>query len=196
MYWVTREGVYRWPHLYMIIIIDGEDQSDHELPHFVTRIKSSDEAYKAKVHLMGVIVHHRYTYLYTCPGHVKQGHNVTIQTLWEVITDVKKKEDRLPKNSYLQLDNTTKENKGNSLDASVNSSSRLVSSIVSTYDICPWATHTRTSIKCLSGLQFVSGSTTHSPVRTWHTSSVTASQSTGLHPSLITGTRSETSVTG
>jgi hypothetical protein len=117
MYWVTREGAYRWPHLYMSIIIDGADQSDHELPHFATRTKSSDEAYKAKVHLMGAIAHHRDTYLYTCPGHVKQGHNVTIQTLWEVITDVKKKEGKLPKNLYLQLDNTTKQNKGKSLAA-------------------------------------------------------------------------------
>ena len=88
----------------MSVIIDGADQSEHELPHFASATKTSDEAYKAKVHLMGAIAHHRDTYLFTCPGHVKQGHNVTIQTLWDVLVDIVEKNGCLPSTLYGHTD--------------------------------------------------------------------------------------------
>jgi len=104
------------PETYMSIVIDGADQSDHDLPHFATKSHISDAAWKVKMHLIGAIVHGIGVYAYTCPSHVKQGHNVTIQALWDTIVQVKQKNGGwLAPNLLLQLDNTTKQNKGNGL---------------------------------------------------------------------------------
>ena len=64
------------------------------------------------MHIIGVISHGRQAYLKTCPSHIAQGHNVTIQAIYEVILDTLKKEGRLPPILHVQLDNTTKQCKG------------------------------------------------------------------------------------
>ena len=67
------------------------------------------------MHLMGVLVHGRDTYTFTVPGHLAQGNNVTIQSLWKVLVDIKQKEGKLPPVLYLQLDNTAKQCKSHYL---------------------------------------------------------------------------------
>ena len=116
-YWNTREMGWRYPRKHLSLIIDGADQKDHGLPHLAERSKTSTEAYKAKIHLTGVIAHGRETFIYTCPGHVKQGHNVTIQAVWDTIDHIKKTDGYLPEVLHMQLDNTTKQNKGRFLAA-------------------------------------------------------------------------------
>ena len=116
-YWTMREMALRYPKRLLSVIIDGADNGEHALPHFGRKSKASSEAFKSKLHVIGVIAHHRDSYVYTCPGHVKQGHNVTIQALWETIDDIKQKQGELPDNLHVQLDNTTKQNKGRFLAA-------------------------------------------------------------------------------
>jgi hypothetical protein len=47
----------------------------------------------------------------------KQGHNVTIQALWECLVALSKTKYGIPPTIFLQLDNTTKQNKGKYLVA-------------------------------------------------------------------------------
>lgn len=104
------------PRDFMSIIIDGADQSDHDLPHIYQKCKASSEATKLRMHVIGAIVHGSATYAYTSPAHVAQGHNVTIQALWDTMVHEKRKRGRLPGTLYLQLDNTTKQCKGRYLN--------------------------------------------------------------------------------
>ena len=97
---------------FLSIIIDGADQSKHDLPHFKDSSKMSDEITKVKMHLYGALVHGRAAYAFTIPDHEKQGHNTTIQVLQHILEDLKRKDGKLPPVLKLQLDNTTEQNKG------------------------------------------------------------------------------------
>ena len=100
------------PHRYLSLIIDGADGTKFEQPHLHERSHASDAVRKIKLHLLGCIAHSRDTYAFTCPPHIAQGHNITIQVLHEVLVDIKRKEGSLPPILHIQLDNTTKQNKG------------------------------------------------------------------------------------
>jgi hypothetical protein len=107
------------------IIIDGADNTDHSLPYFHHRTHESQAAWRQRMHVIGAIAHGHGVWAFTCPGHVAQGHNVTIQALWEVLRDlIKRARDKgelaqFPDHLVLQLDNTTKQNKGKFLFAFV-----------------------------------------------------------------------------
>ena len=103
-------GMYA-PKKYMSIILDASDNGEYPLPHGRTKSHLADQAWRLKMHVMGVIVHGVATFAYTCPAHLAQGHNITIQALWESIVRVSK-EQALPPVLYIQLDNTTKQCKG------------------------------------------------------------------------------------
>jgi len=107
-----RQRAIHQPREYMSIIIDGADQSKFGHPHSCEKTHATDGAWKLKMHLLGVLVHGVGTYAYTCPAHIAQGHNVTIQALWDTLVDILKKRGWLPPVLYLQLDNTTKSCKG------------------------------------------------------------------------------------
>jgi hypothetical protein len=65
------------------------------------------------MHLYGVLVHGRRAYAYSCPDHEEQGHNATIECIWRVVVDQYIANGRkLPPVFFLQLDNTTRQNKG------------------------------------------------------------------------------------
>ena len=114
VYWAHRHLARLYPERHLSLCIDGADQSDHSLPHLHEKTHTSGEAHKAKVHVTGVIAHGRDTYVYTCPFHVKFGHNMAIQALWDTIVDIQARsaDGKLPDNLYIQLDNTTRQNKG------------------------------------------------------------------------------------
>jgi hypothetical protein len=99
------------------LIIDGADAGRFALPHFAQTCKSQAEAFKIRLHLLGCIAHGRDTYVFTCPSHVAQGNNVTIQVMHEVFKDIIAKDGKLPDTLLLQLDNTSKQNKGRFLFA-------------------------------------------------------------------------------
>ena len=100
------------PETYLSIITDGADQSDHELPHFHERSHSMDTVQKQKLHVYGALAHGRRAFAFTLPAHCQQGHNTTIEVLWRVFNYIRTTEKKLPPVLLLQLDNTTKQNKG------------------------------------------------------------------------------------
>ena len=104
---------------YLSIIIDGADQKAHGIPHTCAKSHLSDAAWKLKLHLLGAIVHGQGVYVYTCPANFAQGHNITIQVLFDVLEQVRQDKGvvKLPEVLLLQLDNTTKQNKGKYLMA-------------------------------------------------------------------------------
>ena len=106
-----------YPNRYLSLIIDGADSSSMQIPHLAERSHASDACPKIKMHILGCIAHGRDTYAFTCPPHIAQGHNITIQVLDRVLLDIKKKEGSIPPILHLQLDNTTKQNKGRFLMA-------------------------------------------------------------------------------
>ena len=69
------------------------------------------------MHILGCIVHGINTYAYTCPPHIAQGHNITIQVLYSVLLALLAQFGFLAPVLFLQLDNTTKQNKGRYLMA-------------------------------------------------------------------------------
>lgn len=96
----------------MSLIVDAADAQRFSLPHFAQTNHASAAIWKLRMHIIGVISHGRKAYLKTCPSHLAQGNNITIQAVYEVILDTLKKEGRLPPTLHVQLDNTTKQCKG------------------------------------------------------------------------------------
>jgi hypothetical protein len=111
MYYSNRARAREEPNRYLSIIFDGADQSKYDTPHFAEKSHIS-ELRKLKMHLYGALVHGRKAYAFTCPDHELQGHNTTIQALWHIINDIMDEDGKLPPVLLLQLDNTTKQNKG------------------------------------------------------------------------------------
>ena len=110
-YYGNRARARLWPHRFLSIIIDGADQSKHDMPHFKDQSHLSSEAKKIKMHLYGGLVHGRGAYAFTMPDHEPQGHNTTIQCLHAILCHILLT-SLIPPILKLQLDNTTKQNKG------------------------------------------------------------------------------------
>jgi hypothetical protein len=111
-YMLRQKAGILWPERFLSLIFDGADCSKTEIPQMSYRSHASSAAQKVKMHLMGAIAHGLQAFLFTCPPHIAQGHNVTIQALFAVLVHVKRTTGRIPPILYIQLDNTTKQNKG------------------------------------------------------------------------------------
>ena len=116
-YYSNRMRARLEPHNYLSLIIDGADQGKHRVPHWPEKSHMMDEAMRQQLYAYGVLSHGRKAYTYLLPGHVRQGHDVTIDILWRVLCDTHHNEGKLPPVLLLQLDNTTKQNKGRYLFA-------------------------------------------------------------------------------
>jgi hypothetical protein len=116
-YLVRQRLSIMYPDRFLSLIIDGADSSTMQIPHLAERSHASDACPKIKMHILGCIAHGRDTYAFTCPPHIAQGHNITIQVIDRVLLDIKKKEGAIPPVLHIQLDNTTKQNKGRYLMA-------------------------------------------------------------------------------
>ena len=112
LYYDNRERARDEPKEFMSVIIDGADCSKHELPHFAEASKASCDSTNIKMHVYGALIHGYRCIISTMPDHEAQGHNVTIQMLWLCINTYYREKKYLPKVLLLQLDNTTKQNKG------------------------------------------------------------------------------------
>ena len=100
---------------YLSMIVDASDNSDYPIPHSYSKSHAIDNAWRLKMHLIGVLVHGVASFAYTCPSHMAQGNNITIQAIWDTIVNLRKRPEYakgLPPVFYLQLDNTTKQCKG------------------------------------------------------------------------------------
>ena len=93
------------------IILDGSSQSIYNLPHMLENDKLSVACTKNAVYLMGALVHGRGTYAFTYLRNFLHGTNVMIECLHHVLIDTYAKDGCVPKTIYLQLDNTSKQNK-------------------------------------------------------------------------------------
>jgi hypothetical protein len=112
-YYNHRSKARQSPKRYMSMIIDGADQSKYDLPYWCEKSHASDETRRLKMHLYGVLCHGRRAYAFAIPDHEEQGNNTTIQCIWRVIVDQYfEGGQKLPSVLFLQLDNTTKQNKG------------------------------------------------------------------------------------
>ena len=116
MYYSNRARGRQWPEEFLSIIIDGADQSKHDMPHFKDMSHLTNELRRIKMHLYGALVHGRGAYAFTITDHEAQGHNSSIQVLHHILLDIAQN-GRMPKVLKLQLDNTTKQNKGQYLFA-------------------------------------------------------------------------------
>ena len=61
-YYEHRRKATENPNKYMLIIIDGMDQSKTAVPHFLEQTKSTSLMYRLKMHVTGVLVHSQHTY--------------------------------------------------------------------------------------------------------------------------------------
>ena len=94
-YYRNRMRAILHPEMYLSLIIDGADQSKHKVPHDPDASHLLEETVRQQLYAYGVLSHGRKAYTYLLPGHVKQGHDVTIEVLWRVINDVKENEGKL-----------------------------------------------------------------------------------------------------
>ena len=100
------------PGHYVSLIIDGADQAAYGCPYYHENSHLTSNKNKVKLKLMAAIVHGYGAYCWTSTENLKQGHNVTIQALHEVLRSRAVQGHGIPDTIYLQLDNTTKQCKG------------------------------------------------------------------------------------
>ena len=113
-YWKNRQLARDYPQQYASITIDAADQSDFHLPE---ADKFTAAAYKVKTPVVGALMHGRAPLCFISGNQCKQGNNVTIQALWECIVHLHNSTTGVPPIIFLQLDNTTKQNKSKYLVA-------------------------------------------------------------------------------
>jgi hypothetical protein len=111
-YYGNRSLSWNQPTLHATITIDGADQADFHLPHYAEADKMESSAFKLKTHVVGALIHGRPPMCFISGNQCKQGHNVTIQAFWECLVELHGSRTGIPPNITLQLDNTTKQNKG------------------------------------------------------------------------------------
>jgi len=110
-YYLRRNaGIFMFEE-YLSLIADGADQSAYGLPHWIDIDKYSSNRMKMPVYLMGVLVHGYRTFGFTYLKNIKHGTNVVIECLHHVLVDYKNNRNYIPPVIYLQLDNTSKQNK-------------------------------------------------------------------------------------
>jgi hypothetical protein len=109
------------PADFLSLIVDGADQQKYALPYRPRPMKVVDNCWRQKNHVMGAISHGRQVFAFIATDAIKQGNNVTIEVIHRVLLKTIKDEGRLPPVLYLQLDNTTKQNKAKYLMAYLHS---------------------------------------------------------------------------
>jgi hypothetical protein len=99
--------------LVLSINIDAADQAAYGYPYFHRQSKAQGSCTKFKSHLMAAIVHGRATYAWTFCDNIKHGNNLTVECLHQILQDQAAKNDgKLPRQLFLQMDNTAKQCKG------------------------------------------------------------------------------------
>ena len=96
---------------YMSLIADGADQSAYGLPHMIELDKFSSGRRKIPVYLMGVLVHGYRAFGFTYLKNIKHGANIVIECLHQVFMNYKENRGYIPPVIFVQLDNTSKQNK-------------------------------------------------------------------------------------
>ena len=93
------------------MVIDGSDTSEWGIPHPAVRTHESQKGKQMGCKVYGVIVHGQFAACYTLNSHLPGGTNVTIECLHRTFLKLRAQGKRFPPKLYLQLDNTSKDNK-------------------------------------------------------------------------------------
>lgn len=103
----------------MGLAIDGFDQKKTELPHIRRRPKDIDGLQYIHVHVVGCLIFSKTTtpYVFVNYPNIPNDGNLTIHVIQEVIRTW---DGPLPKNLYVQLDNTSRENRNKLVIAYLN----------------------------------------------------------------------------
>ena len=111
-----REKARLYPDKYLTMIIDGMDQSKTNLPNTKLIAKSISSLWHLRTHVTGVILHTKASFaklVYCFVDLVQYPHdsNLTLTVILNVLIDFAKSNQQLPEVLYLQMDNTSRENK-------------------------------------------------------------------------------------
>ncbi|KAL3701108.1 hypothetical protein R1sor_019130 [Riccia sorocarpa] len=95
---------------YLGIVIDGMDQKKTAIPHWPSPPKNVDKDSQIKVHVVGALLFNEtvQSRAFLMFGNIKADANLTVSVIQKIICEW---EGALPEVLYLQLDNTTRENK-------------------------------------------------------------------------------------
>ena len=101
---------------YLTIIIDGMDQNKTNVPNVCQQTKSTQNLWRVRTHLTGALVHtkaEKGKMVFAFFDLLQWPHdsNLTITLLLAVLHQLQSRLHALPKILYLQLDNTSRENK-------------------------------------------------------------------------------------
>ena len=105
------------PDKYMCLIVDGMDQNKTNLPFLCKAAKSTSSLYRLRTHVTGVLDHTRSDYgkqVHVFVDILQWPHdsNLTISIINRVIClHMEKNNGTLPPVLYVQMDNTSRENK-------------------------------------------------------------------------------------
>ena len=111
-----REKSRSEPLKYITIIIDGMDQNKTNVPSLPQQTKSTQNLWRVRTHLTGVLVHTKaekgkLAFAFYDLLQWPHDSNLTIAVLLAVLLYLSKIFEALPGILYLQLDNTSRENK-------------------------------------------------------------------------------------
>ena len=100
---------------FLTLIIDGMDQSKTHLPNTKLIAKSTSSLWRLRTHITGTILHTKASFsklIYCFVDLVQYPHdsNLTLTVIINVLTDFARS-NPLPEVLYLQMDNTSRENK-------------------------------------------------------------------------------------
>ena len=100
---------------FLTLIIDGMDQSKAHLPNTKLIAKSTSSLWRLRTHITGAILHTKASFsklIYCFVDLVQYPHdsNLTLTVIINVLTDFARS-NPLPEVLYLQMDNTSRENK-------------------------------------------------------------------------------------
>ena len=112
-----RKKCYANPAKYMGIVIDGMDQKKTRLPHWPRPPKSIDESCLLQMHVVGCLVFHGelHSRVFLNYPSLHNDGNLIVTIMQRIFNEWENKSGGLPPILYLQLDNTSRENKNNLL---------------------------------------------------------------------------------
>lgn len=110
-----REKARSTPEKFLTLIIDGMDQSKTNIPNTKLISKSTSSLWRLRTHITGVILHTKapsgkLTYCFIDFVQFPHDSNLTLTVIIKVLADFSK-HNRLPEVLYVQMDNTSHENK-------------------------------------------------------------------------------------
>ena len=111
LYYQKRDHARNYPDECMSLICDGMQQHTTQLPCFRYGSKKLWASTKLQAHVVGVLDHGSQPQVYIHDPTVGGGPNLIMQCVWNAMQHTLKTRGKLPPLLYLQLDNTSGENK-------------------------------------------------------------------------------------